>query len=72
MKYIGKYKIIGFYENCSKNFLTKLLSIGFLPGVFFYILRFAPFGDPIEIKIYNSYFFLRLKELNLLKLEKQK
>jgi len=48
----------------------KLLSLGLTPGVEFSIERLAPFGDPVAIRVRNTFLSIRKKEANALLIEK--
>lgn len=63
------YRIIGFAANCPKNYLQKLLCMGFLPQAVLSVTRKSIFGGPCQISIKNTSISMRLRELNYLKLE---
>lgn len=48
----------------------RLMDLGLHPGAEFKILRRAPLGDPIEIKLRNSLVALRIKEAENVTVEK--
>lgn len=50
----------------------RLLDLGVMKGSAFKIMRKAPLGDPIEIKINNFYLSLRLEEAELVHAKKMK
>jgi len=62
-------KIIGF-EKSGKAYRKRLLAMGLTPGTEFKITRFAPLGDPIEIKIRGFSLTLRKNEATVLLIEK--
>ena len=62
-------KIVGL-DKGNKAYRHKLLALGLLPGTEFSIMRFAPLGDPVEIKIRGYSLSLRKKEAALLNLER--
>lgn len=62
-------KVIGF-EKGDKAYRQKLLSMGLTPGVEFSILRYAPMGDPLEIKVRGFALSLRKDEAATLKVER--
>lgn len=62
-------KIIGF-ENSGKAYRKRLLAMGLTPGTEFEVTRFAPLGDPIEIKIRGFSLTLRKNEADILLIEK--
>jgi ferrous iron transport protein A len=62
-------KIIGF-EISGKAYRKRLLAMGLTPGTHFSITRFAPMGDPVEIKIRGFSLTLRQEEAAVLLIEK--
>lgn len=62
-------KIIGFKKG-SKAYRQKLLAMGLTPGTEFEVTRYAPMGDPVEIKVRGFALSLRKDEANALILEK--
>lgn len=42
----------------------RLLEMGVIPGMQVRVIKSAPFGDPLEIRVRNSHFALRLTEAN--------
>ncbi|MFN7096254.1 MAG: FeoA domain-containing protein [Gammaproteobacteria bacterium] len=63
------YKIRRLTKAIDKNFRSKLLAMGLMPGVHFQVVNIAPFGDPIHMRIHDFALSLRKKELALLELE---
>ena len=64
-----KGKIIGF-EKSGKAYRKRLLAMGLTPKTEFVITRFAPLGDPVEIKIRGFSLSLRQSEAAVLQIEK--
>jgi len=62
-------KIIGF-DNSGKAYRKRLLAMGLTPGTDFIVTRFAPLGDPVEIKIRGFSLTLRKNEADVLLIEK--
>jgi ferrous iron transport protein A len=62
-------KIIGF-EQTGKAYRKRLLAMGLTPGTEFSITRFAPMGDPVEIKLRGFSLTLRKDEAAILLIEK--
>ena len=62
-------KIVGF-EPAGKAYRKKLLAMGLTPGTEFSVTRFAPMGDPIEIKLRGFALTLRKDEASVLQVEK--
>ncbi|MCR9143953.1 MAG: ferrous iron transport protein A [bacterium] len=49
--------------------LARLMEIGFIPGQVVEMIKQAPFGDPIEVRVMNSDLVLRKKEADAVLLE---
>lgn len=47
----------------------RLIAMGLLPGTTLTVLRMAPLGDPLEIRVRGVALSLRKQEANLLTLE---
>lgn len=62
-------KIVGF-EPSGKAYRKKLLAMGLTPGTEFSVTRFAPLGDPVEIKLRGFALTLRKDEASVLQIEK--
>jgi ferrous iron transport protein A len=62
-------KIVGF-EPTGKAYRKKLLAMGLTPGTEFSVTRFAPLGDPVEIKLRGFALTLRKDEASVLQIEK--
>ena len=62
-------KITGF-DQSGKAYRKRLLAMGLTPGTAFSITRFAPMGDPVEIKIRGFSLTLRKNEAAVLLIEK--
>ena len=62
-------KVLGF-EKTGKAYRKRLLAMGLTPGTEFKITRFAPLGDPVEIKIRGFSLTLRRNEAAVLLIEK--
>ena len=62
-------KIVGF-EKSGKAYRKRLLAMGLTPGIEFVVTRFAPLGDPIEIKVRGFSLTLRKNEASVLLVEK--
>lgn len=62
-------KIVGF-EPTGKAYRKKLLAMGLTPGTQFSVTRFAPMGDPVEIKLRGFALTLRKDEASVLQIEK--
>ncbi len=62
-------KITGF-DQSGKAYRKRLLAMGLTPGTAFRVTRFAPMGDPVEIKIRGFSLTLRKNEAAVLLIEK--
>lgn len=62
-------KVIGF-EPSGKAYRKRLLAMGLTPGTEFSVTRFAPMGDPVEIKLRGFSLTLRKDEAAILLIEK--
>ena len=64
-----QWRITGFQSDLSRLFSRKLFSLGFVPGAVIDIVRFAPLGDPAEVRSRHTSYALRKSELAMLRLE---
>ena len=62
-------RVVGFEEG-SKGYRRKLLSMGLTPGAEFSITRYAPMGDPVELRVRGFRLSLRRDEAASLKVER--
>lgn len=62
-------KISGFYQG-DAAYRRKLLAMGLTPDTQFEVIRRAPLGDPVQIKVRNFFLSLRQNEASLLKIER--
>ena len=62
-------RILGF-DQSGGVYRKKLLAMGLTPGTPFTITRFAPLGDPVEIKIRGFSLSLRKDEASVLLIER--
>lgn len=51
------------------NLKRKLLDMGVIPGSSFEVVKLAPLGDPVEIKIKGYHLSLRKEEANKITVE---
>ncbi|NJR65953.1 MAG: ferrous iron transport protein A [Leptolyngbyaceae cyanobacterium CRU_2_3] len=61
-------RVIG-YEKGSRAYKSKLLSMGLTPGTEFTVSRYAPLGDPVEIRVRGFQLSLRKDEASTLFVE---
>jgi ferrous iron transport protein A len=45
-----------------RDFTTRLLDLGFVPGTVVRVVRHAPLGDPMELVVRGAHFSIRLSE----------
>jgi ferrous iron transport protein A len=62
-------RVVGFGEG-SKTYRRKLLSLGLTPGTELTVTRYAPMGDPVEIRVRGFSLSLRKDEAATLLVEK--
>ena len=62
-------RILGF-DRSGSAYRKKLLAMGLTPGTEFTVTRFAPMGDPVEIKLRGFSLSLRKNEASILLIEK--
>lgn len=67
---VGDCGCIVSLKKSSKAYRSRLLAMGLTPGTKFEVTRFAPLGDPIEIKIRGFSLSLRKAEANVLLIDK--
>jgi Fe2+ transport system protein FeoA len=58
--------IAKFRDNCDKILRKKMLTMGLTPGTEIEIIRIAPLGDPIEVKLRGYFLSLRKAEFDCL------
>lgn len=63
----GSIEAIDACDGVQKCYRRKLLSMGATPGTRFKVLRVAPLGDPIEIKLRGFHLSLRKSEAGAVK-----
>ncbi len=64
----AKVKLTGFAQS-EQRYRQKLLSMGLSKGTVFTIVRTAPLGDPVEIRIGSSSLSLRKDEADSIEVE---
>lgn len=50
---------------------SRLYALGVIPGSALEILRFAPFGDPMQVKVGSSFISIRRSEADIIKVDIQ-
>lgn len=62
-------RVVGFAKG-SRAYRSRLLAMGLTPGTAFSVTRFAPLGDPVEIRVRGFALSLRRREATALLVEK--
>ncbi len=62
-------RVIGFSKG-NRGYRRKLLAMGLTPGITFLVVRYAPLGDPVEIRVRDFALSLRKDEATALVVEK--
>lgn len=57
------YRVRGFHTEINRRYKQKLVSMGLLPDQQFAVIRLAPFGNTIEIRIGDCALSVRSHEL---------
>lgn len=65
----GQKGVIKGFLPGNSEYRKKLFSLGVLPNTEFEVTRIAPLGDPIEIKLRNSFISVRKAEIEILVVE---
>lgn len=55
--------------NGTGNIKHRLIDMGLVPGTFVRVIKFAPLGDPVEIKVKNFDLALRVSEAATIDIE---
>ena len=66
---IGDRARIPGFDNAGRAYRKRLLAMGLTPGTEFIVSRFAPMGDPVQIKLRGFSLSLRKDEARVLLLE---
>ena len=48
---------------------SRLYALGVIPGALLEILRFAPFGDPMQVKVGGSFISIRKAEAKIIQVK---
>lgn len=62
-------RVLGF-QSGGGAYRRKLLSMGLTPGVEIQVLRVAPLGDPVELRVRGTALSLRRDEASVLEVER--
>ncbi len=67
---VGDKGIVAGFQGSHKGYRKKLLAMGLTPGNAFSITRYAPMGDPVEIRVRGFALSLRKDEAAALLVER--
>ncbi len=62
-------RVCGFHSG-EHAYRRKLLAMGLTPNTHFQVMRRAPLGDPVQIRVHSYSLSIRQQEANLLKIER--
>ncbi len=62
-------RVLGFFPG-NRSYRQKLLAMGLTPNVEFEVIRTAPLGDPVQLRVRHCYLCLRKVEAEILKIER--
>lgn len=66
---VGKTGTVLGFNTDSNTYRQKLLAMGFIKGTTFRVVRVAPMGDPVEIRVRDFSLSLRRDEARALQVE---
>ena len=64
----GRCRIIGTADE-QRDLQSRLYALGLYPGVIVDVLRTAPFGDPLQLKVGQALLSIRRREASLVMVE---
>lgn len=62
----GDTAVVSGFGRGNDSYRKKLLAMGITPGTMFQVVRVAPFGDPVEIRVRGYLVSLRREEASLI------
>ena len=65
----GKQYIIRNIESLDQSLVSKILSLGMIPGELVELMHNAPLGDPMQIKAGSTYISIRRKDGQFINIE---
>ncbi|MCU0733999.1 MAG: ferrous iron transport protein A [Methylotetracoccus sp.] len=63
-------RVVG-YTRGSRSYRNRLLAMGLTPGTVFAVVRFAPLGDPVEIRVRGFALSLRKDEAKIVLVDRE-
>ena len=67
----GTKGVITGYEAGPSNYRRRLLVLGATPGTVFEVVRVAPLGDPVEIRVRGSLISVRKDEAQVMRVARR-
>jgi ferrous iron transport protein A len=67
---VGESGLVTGLETGSRAYRRRLLSMGLTPGTAFTVTRYAPLGDPIELRVRGFNLSLRKDEADIVQVER--
>lgn len=67
---VGESGRVTALETGSKAYRRRLLAMGLLPGTEFTVTRYAPLGDPVELRVRGFNLSLRKSEADVVQVER--
>lgn len=68
---IGDHCLVLEVSNENAELQSRLYALGVIPGATVKILRLAPLGDPMQVKVGGSFISIRKTEAALIKVDTQ-
>ena len=65
----GDHCLVAEISSAHAELKSRLYALGIIPGSKIEILRFAPLGDPMQIKVGNSLISIRKSEAEVIEVE---
>ena len=65
----GDHCLVGEITSEHAELKSRLYALGIIPGSKIEILRFAPLGDPMQVKVGNSLISIRKSEAEVIEVE---
>ncbi|MFT4888312.1 MAG: ferrous iron transport protein A [Pseudohongiellaceae bacterium] len=68
---IGDHCLVLEVSNDNAELQSRLYALGVIPGAVVKILRFAPLGDPMQVKVGGSFISIRKTEAAIIQVDTQ-
>ncbi|MFT6092814.1 MAG: ferrous iron transport protein A [Pseudohongiellaceae bacterium] len=68
---IGDHCLVLQISNDNAELQSRLYALGVIPGAVVKILRFAPLGDPMQVKVGGSFISIRKAEAAIIQVNTQ-